>query len=442
MEVRCGKCNKLFRVSDDKITGTGIKFPCTRCGTYVKITREDFEQYTVSLGAVSVSDQFEPMPMPVKVSVPPDAAGPIASETAPPEQGSQPFDFSAQATHENVSEEKPPLFVEPDRLPSATAPKTEPAVELKPEPLMLSKPKTPPPDAAAPKAEPAVELKPEPLMQPKPTAPPPVEPQPKPKLEPLFVPKQKAKPAPERETPPEPVRPAPPVSHPPAPPVKPPVQPTMPRKESARPAAPAVSPAAEKIMGGPVPSSMPSHAGRMILILVVTLIIAGLAAYGIYVHLQEAPPSPLPMKGRREAPREIVSNEGLQIVNLDGSVQANGDLFITGAVQNTTEKERTAWYVVAEVTNSQGAVISRLRLLNGNQIYTRSDYEIMAGRGVNVQELKAKNVQEKGVVIPPRGTVGFELRYLQAPAGIASFVAQALPFEPAQLQKEIAEEMK
>jgi hypothetical protein len=180
----------------------------------------------------------------------------------------------------------------------------------------------------------------------------------------------------------------------------------------------------------------------MILILLVTLIIGGLAAYGIYVHLQEVPPSPLPMKAKGEMPRDIVSNEGLQILNLNGAIQSNGDLFITGTIQNTTEKERTAWYVVAEVTNSQGAVVSKIRLLNGTQIYTRSDYEILAGRGVNVQELKARNIQEKGVVIPPKGTVSFELHYLQPPAGIANFVAQAISFDPAQLQKEIAEEMK
>ena len=48
MEVRCASCNKLFRVSDDKITGIGIKFACTRCQTVVKITREEFEQYSLS----------------------------------------------------------------------------------------------------------------------------------------------------------------------------------------------------------------------------------------------------------------------------------------------------------------------------------------------------------------------------------------------------------
>jgi hypothetical protein len=105
------------------------------------------------------------------------------------------------------------------------------------------------------------------------------------------------------------------------------------------------------------------------------------------------------------------------------------------------DKERTAWYVVTEIYNAQGVVLSKIRLLNGKQIYSPSDYDILARRGVNIQELKAKNLQDKGVVIPPKGTVNFEVRCLQPPAGIASFVAQAQSFDPVQLQKEIAEEI-
>ena len=33
---------------------------CTRCGEYVKITREDFEHYTLSQGAVTLLDMFKP----------------------------------------------------------------------------------------------------------------------------------------------------------------------------------------------------------------------------------------------------------------------------------------------------------------------------------------------------------------------------------------------
>ena len=74
MEVRCGNCDKLFRVSNDKITGTGIKFPCTRCGEYVKITKEEYENFSLSLTAVSVLDMFEQKPKPAVTPVLPEMA--------------------------------------------------------------------------------------------------------------------------------------------------------------------------------------------------------------------------------------------------------------------------------------------------------------------------------------------------------------------------------
>jgi hypothetical protein len=42
-------------VSDDKITGTGVKFKCTRCNEYVKITREEFDDYQLTHGGPSVA---------------------------------------------------------------------------------------------------------------------------------------------------------------------------------------------------------------------------------------------------------------------------------------------------------------------------------------------------------------------------------------------------
>jgi hypothetical protein len=176
----------------------------------------------------------------------------------------------------------------------------------------------------------------------------------------------------------------------------------------------------------------------MLLILFVTLIIAGLAAYGIYFYLQSSPPS---FQKGQETVHALTSIEGLQIVNPVGSIEANGDLLISGTIENSTEKERTAWYVVAVVNDAQGSELTTIRLLNGKQIYARRDYGILAGRGVNVQELKAKSLQEKGIIIPPHGAVKFELRYLQPLPGIASFHTQVLPFDPVQMNKEIAVEL-
>jgi hypothetical protein len=122
-------------------------------------------------------------------------------------------------------------------------------------------------------------------------------------------------------------------------------------------------------------------------------------------------------------------------------MEANGDLLISGVIENATVKEKTSWYVLAVVNDAQGSELTKIRILNGKQIYTRRDYDILAGRGVNVQELKTKSLEEKGIVIPPLGSAKFEARYLQPAPGIAGFQTQVLPVDPVQLNKEIAAEL-
>ena len=129
-----------------------------------------------------------------------------------------------------------------------------------------------------------------------------------------------------------------------------------------------------------------------------------------------------------EPAHEITSIEGLQIINPASAMEANGDLLVTGVIENAADKESDAWYLVLEVYDAQGAVLSKIRLLNGNQIYNQRDYDILAKRGANVQELKAKILQGKGLVIPPKGRVNFEMRYLQPPARICELRCAGRPF--------------
>jgi hypothetical protein len=301
------------------------------------------------------------------------------------------IETSESSIRGEAREEEAPLFVEPVQSDAASMTEPEPAVEPKPEPLTLFKPK----------------------------AEPPVEPQPEPQEEPKLLVTAETKAAP------SPTYPA---------------QTSKPKKETPRPAAPTISPAAERTVKEPVYRSTPSRSGRMILVLFGTLIILGLAGYGVFVYLQPSPPSP--QKKVQEPAHEITSIEGLQIVNPASAMEANGDLLVTGVIENAADKESAAWYMVLEVYDAQGAVLSKIRLLNGNQIYSQRDYDILAKRGANVQELKAKILQGKGLVIPPKGRVNFEVRYLQPPLGIASFVAQVVPFDRVQLYKEIAEEIR
>ena len=133
------------------------------------------------------------------------------------------------------------------------------------------------------------------------------------------------------------------------------------------------------------------------MILVVALIVLGLAGAGVYLFKRSSAPT------AGEPATNMMLMEGLHISNASGSLETNGDLLISGAVENSSDKERAAWYIVVDVFDANGRVMNKLKLLNGKQLYTRSDYDMLAKRGVNIQEFKARAIQRQGVVIPPKG---------------------------------------
>jgi hypothetical protein len=365
MEIRCGSCNKLFRVADEKITGMGIKFACTRCSNYVKITRHDFEQYNLSRAAAPVLTVSE-------------AAAPTATlETAR---------TGATAGYEPVAA-APERGPELPLTPVAETPSIEPA-------------------SPATKTTPAPE--PEHILYP----------------EPAVKQGQEAKPA--AASRPEPLRPSTPAASRPEP-----------IPSAVRPA----STGADIISAGAL---TPASSGKKYIILALLLVVLCAAAffilrsagYNVFRFTRSA------SKGAEVAPKGMTSPEGLQIASASGSLDQNQDLIVSGAIENTMDKERSAWYVVVHVYDAQSAVIMNARMLNGKQLYTKRDYEVLEKRGVNVQELKAKNLQEPGVVIPPKGSVRFEIRFMEPPVGVSSFNATLQPFDPEQLFKEMAEEQK
>jgi predicted Zn finger-like uncharacterized protein len=424
MEIRCGSCNKLFRVSDDKITGKGIKFACTSCGDYVKITRADFEKHLLSQSAVSATDLFEPEVKPAAVPEPetPMFEEPAGTLETPVEQpgfaeapvSARDFDLTPSSSPDFLQEKEEPFFSEPSFL-------GEPSPPAEPQP-------SPEQESSTPSAPQELQPEPEPVSEPS--------------QEFKFIPKTAPEPEPEQkfESAPEPM---PESVFPFELEPKPELQPEQAPAETSAPAVPTAAPAAHKKEpprpAAPTPSaaigvSPPRRSAAVII--VIALIVLGLTGFGVFRYMSSSPP---PTK----APAPVmVSIEGLQIVNTSGSMEPNGDLLISGTVQNTTDKERTDWYIVATVFDAGGAVITNIKLLNGKQLYTRSDYDILAKRGMNVQELKAKARQEKGVIIPPKGSVAFEMRYIQPPAGISSFNAALQPFDPARLSRETAEDTK
>jgi predicted Zn finger-like uncharacterized protein len=479
MEIRCGKCNKLFRVADEKITGSGVKFACTKCGDTVKITSEEFSHYTLSKAAVTALDMFEPKPKAEMASMSEQhteagqAPGDDVTAHIPPSPPKD-SDQSSSALPDFLQEKEESVFSEPnpfEELPLREATRfeqeppheNEPAFEIplpsEPAPYTLAAPEkkaehnpeavvepakesvleSPIESVIKPTIEPTIEATKEPAaitpaIKPTPQQKIPVEPEQKrdqgqptmPAAGLVTTPRTVPKTQPEQEEPvikshvPE-AQPAIGAEPSPAPPV---VPHPMPEEESV-----------EQIRREAAQEE-PSHSGRMVLILLSVFLVLGAAGYGVYRFV-------LPSLQEAERPAVVMtSTEGLRVVNPSGAIEQNGDLLITGSVENLTDKERPGWYVVVDVYDANGKVLHKIRLLNGKQIYSSSDYDILSKRGVNVAELKAKALQSQGVVIPAKGSVPFEMRYLQPPVGIASFNATLQPFDPIRLFKEIQKDTK
>ncbi len=465
MEIRCGSCNKLFRVSDDKITGKGIKFACSRCGEYVKITREDFEKYTQSqtvVAALDLSDQNAKSAAALSTGAETVAAGKSVSAPASAVQqsdllgtrtaGPTPSAMQASTVPDFLQEKDTPPVFEPEptsfdeqSLPAEVQYGHEPEPmpikeERLSEPEILVKPGT----ALEPHPETQEEQKPE-LQQ---------APAQKPALdrafnqEPISSATQEqlaSKPEPQfqtasvpRSAPAYQPRPVPkPVGQPRTEPVRqsatgvaaPAGSPVGAKRESARPAAPAPP---MTVIGAAAAS--PARSGMLVILTVIVLLV--LVGTGVFFYLRSS------LKTENEPISPLTSVEGLHILNASGSIEPDGDLLISGEIENTTDKQKSAWYIIVEVFDANGSVINRLRLVNGKQIFTRNDYEIMTKRGMNVNDVKARTLSEQGVVIPPKGKAAFEVRYLQPPIGVASFNASLHPFDPVRLYREIAEEAK
>lgn len=175
---------------------------------------------------------------------------------------------------------------------------------------------------------------------------------------------------------------------------------------------------------------------NMFLVYSVMLILISLVGYGVFMLIGP---------GTRKTDgllKELSSTEGLRIISASGSVDPKGDLVITCMIENSLNKERPVWYVVVDVYNTEGSVLSRIRSINGKQLFTQRDYDIFSKRGENIQDLKLKNLQDQGFTIPPKGSATFEIRYLQPANGVASFNALVHPFDPVRLFKELVEEIQ
>jgi hypothetical protein len=133
------------------------------------------------------------------------------------------------------------------------------------------------------------------------------------------------------------------------------------------------------------------------------------------------------------APRELITAEGLQVINAHGYFDsATGDLVITGSVQNTTDRSKAGWYLVTEVRDAGETVLATVKMLNGMQRYTDKERDILIKRGAKAEDLQKMSVFREGMV-PARGSVNFELRIMNPPAGSSGFLPVLRAFDLATL---------
>ncbi len=137
--------------------------------------------------------------------------------------------------------------------------------------------------------------------------------------------------------------------------------------------------------------------------------------------------------------QELLTPDGLEVVDPNGYFDPKThDLIVTGSVRNVTDKPKRGWYLVTDVYNDKQAKVATVRMLNGVQLYTKSEYEILAKRGDKNSVIKAMQASSAGAVIPARGSVQFEVRVVDPPAGSASFLPTLQSGDPESLARSIA----
>jgi predicted Zn finger-like uncharacterized protein len=135
-----------------------------------------------------------------------------------------------------------------------------------------------------------------------------------------------------------------------------------------------------------------------------------------------------------------VSPEGLNVMNARGYLDpANGDLVVTGTIENTADTQKPGWYLEIEVYDSGQTTLALIRMVNGVQIFSPREYAILARRGMHVDDVKAQMATAvRTAVIPGRGNVPFAARLLEPPTGIASFLPYLRTFDPRVVFQDLA----
>lgn len=133
----------------------------------------------------------------------------------------------------------------------------------------------------------------------------------------------------------------------------------------------------------------------------------------IFTIVMEAKGLLLAKSGYDEAKKEPIA-EGFLVKDLEDIYNEEGDLLITGSIENMSEDDKTGWYLVAELFDEEGDVLRKARLINGEQLYSMNDHSILKERGQKIPRRDAFSRQED-MIIEPGSSVPFEVVFFDPP---------------------------
>ena len=489
MDIRCPSCSKLFRVADEKIAGKGIRFKCSKCAEVITITKDDFEMDLLAREGEAVSPETQPSAPAVKTveappPPPPSTPEPEAREYKPPPD--QPGDEDAAG-----DQAIPPSsltdfdFSEPHAAAAAAAHPDDgfggagfsfdasaeqdaaPEIEISPEAAaeaesalqfpddLISEPKRKPafgsaePEVTTTQAEegPAVNeqeidlgaalamptgavsddapdtMESEPAPGPTPTPPK------GPVISPELLAQMKRN-ALERSA--VKVRTAPSAGDD----IDLGAALAMPKTVDAVGRVTATTSAgnAAPSKAGESTSSRKTLlvGGAIALLLVAALAVLYAMGYLGGTNVQDAQqPGP-----QQQAARKSITAEGLSIVDPSAFIDPeHGDIVIRGKIANSLDKPKAGWFLVAEVRDVKETVLATVKMVNGTQVYTERDRELLVKRGRKPEQIRSMSEAGEGK-IPAGGSVSFEVRVPDPPAGSARFLPMLRSFDPAMLEKD------
>lgn len=152
---------------------------------------------------------------------------------------------------------------------------------------------------------------------------------------------------------------------------------------------------------------------------------------GTYTARMEQAAKDALQKPAAASKQPAITAAGLQVVNSHGYIdKTTGDLVVSGVVRNTTDKPKLGWYLVTEVRDAKEAVLKTARMVNGVQLYSEDELDVLSKRGEKSEDIREKlaAVMDRGV-IPAEGSVPFEVRVLNPPAESERFLPTLQPLD-------------